>query len=261
MIVESASAQQLPSAFDSAVSAGQLLVAATTYLRLQGSTRQGWPHSSSSPCTDLDADLFRDETHAEVQRLEPVVAELTKRVSSLLQEWPEHPALQLVQQLCDRLQSFRADSPLMKFITGTELLLKRCWEWEEVACRATSIKSHIDSLTKLLLRWRKMEVEAWPSLLRRAASTQHEAALLQVWARLFRVVNSHGTVSDDTASEGAKATAATGEGGVEKEVPTSLQTSGAAAGNALAVAERQHLHDFFDVFQQLMLGAEAGAFE
>ena len=78
------------------------------------------------------------------------------------------------------LRCFRAGTPLMKFVTGVELLLKTCLEWEEVACRATSIKPHIDALSGLVLRWRKMELHAWPALLATGARLHHEAALVRV---------------------------------------------------------------------------------
>ena len=78
----------------------------------------------------------------------------------------------------------------MRFVTGAELLLKQAWTWEQVAARRTSMKGQIDELTSLVLRWRKMELHAWPRLLECAASQAHEAALARVWVRLFRVVHS-----------------------------------------------------------------------
>ena len=115
---------------------------------------------------------------------------LSGRLSELLLQWPEHAALQVLLQVCERLRGFRVGSPLMKFVTGSELLLKQCWAWEQVACRATSIKPQIDALTSLVLRWRKMELSAWPRLLECAAAQVHEKALSRVWVRLFRVVHS-----------------------------------------------------------------------
>ena len=50
----------------------------------------------------------------------------------------------------------------------------------QVACRATSIKPHIDALSVLVLRWRKMELHAWPALLATGARRHHEAALVRV---------------------------------------------------------------------------------
>jgi len=78
--------------------------------------------------------------------------------------------------VCERLRSFRARTPLMKFVTGVELLLKACLEWEDVACRATSIKAHIDALSALVLRWRKMELHAWPALLATGARPHHSSS-------------------------------------------------------------------------------------
>ena len=41
---------------------------------------------------------------------------------------------------------------------------------QELACAATSLKTHIDALTALVLRWRKMELGAWGRLLDCAAA-------------------------------------------------------------------------------------------
>jgi len=227
-----AAAHHLPAVLDEEARGTSLVVAACCWQRLQG----------SDPARRLEPlpDLFSDENVGEVARLEPILDALLAAMRALLLQWPDHPALQLVSLLCERLRSFRAGSPLMKFVTGAEMLLKRCWEWEAVACKATSIKVQIDLLSALVLRWRKMEVEAWPRLLHKAAHRTHEKALLRVWAKLFHVVNSHLW----SHSSGAPAASAA--------EPADAETRAARAA---------HLTEFFDTFQQLLLTAEAGAFE
>lgn len=196
---------------------------------------------------DAPRDVFGGESLAETTRLEPLVRSLVDRTAALLEAWPGHPALVAISTLCERLHSFRADSPLMQLLTGCELLLKRCWEWEAVACRETSIKPQIDALAALVLRWRRMEVEAWPALLRRAAERAHDAALLKIWARLFHVVNSHlwadssAAAADDDAADASAA--------------------GADAADAADADRAAHLAEFFETFQRLLLTAEAGAFD
>ena len=132
---------------------------------------------------------LRSERAAEVGRLDPILNDVAAKMRELLAQWPDHPALQLTQSVCERLRGFRPGTPLMKFVTGSELLLRHCSEWEAVACRATSIKPQIDALAALVLRWRKMELAAWPDLLARSARKERERALLTVWVRLFRLIN------------------------------------------------------------------------
>ena len=172
----------LPASLDDEARGSQLAVACSSWQELRGGEAGAGVGGTSAGTREL----FHEENSAEVARLLPTLESLTARARELLEQWPEHAGLQLLVQVCERLRGFRVGSPLMKFVIGTELLLRQAWEWEGVACRATSIKEHIDALTALVLRWRKMELHAWPKLLACTAQQQHEKALVAVWVRLFR---------------------------------------------------------------------------
>lgn len=63
--------------------------------------------------------------------------------------------------------SFSLDAPLMKFLVGLELLLKTSQEWEVNAASHVSLHESLTDITKLIIRWRKLELETWPQLLER----------------------------------------------------------------------------------------------
>ena len=241
------SATLLPASIDSEAAASHLAMASWTWQHLQG--RRGLPAAIGER---EQFDLFNEDGASEVARLEPILLSLAARTRGLLEEWNEHAGLQLLLQVCERLRSFRSGSPLMKFIIGAELLLKHCWEWETMACRATSIKIHIDPLTDIVLRWRRMELNAWPRLLEWTALQEHQAALVRVWGRLFRVVNSllfsHTAehFEGDQSNGGACDDLSTTDR--EQPVPTEAD-------------EHAHLQEVVGTLEQLMLGAEVGAFE
>ena len=137
----------------------------------------------------------------------------------------------------------------MKFVTGSELLLRDCSEWEAVACRATSIKPQIDALAALVLRWRKMELAAWRDLLPRSARKERASERsLTVWVRLFRLINAPLWTSAAAGVDGAAGT-------LEPD-----EDEGAADGDEDDDAERAHLRGFFEVLEHMMTGAEAGGF-
>ena len=142
----------------------------------------------------------------------------------------------------------------------------------EVACRATSIKQQIDDLTRLVLRWRKMELHAWPRLLECAASQAHEKALSRVWVRLFRVVHAGaaGSVPEDDDGGGG------GEQEDDDETAQDDETADAGAADAAADADAaaaaiatpsaetdlaEHLREFYAAIESLMLSSSAGAWE
>ena len=226
--------------------------------RLRGG-RAPTSHGGLRAEADAPRDVFGGESLAETTRLEPLVRSLVGRTAALLEAWPGHPALVAISTLCERLHSFRADSPLMQLLTGCELLLKRCWEWEAVACRETSIKPQIDALAALVLRWRRMEVDAWPALLRRAAERAHDAALLKIWARLFHVVNSH--LWADSSAAAADDDAADSSAAAADDDAADASAAGADAADAADADRAAHLAEFFETFQRLLLTAEAGAFD
>lgn len=60
---------------------------------------------------------------------------------------------------------FSIDSPVMRFLTGLEILLKTCQDWESVAHSGVSISDHLVKLTNLIIEWRKLELQGWMNCL------------------------------------------------------------------------------------------------
>ncbi len=60
----------------------------------------------------------------------------------------------------DRIKSFPVTSPVMKLVSGLELLLAKAREWEQVAAAHVSLAApHLESVTQLVIRWRKLELQ------------------------------------------------------------------------------------------------------
>lgn len=55
-----------------------------------------------------------------------------------------------------------AQTPLMKALTGVELLLRACHEWDRNAHKGVAMKEGLQELTEVVLRWRRMELLCWP---------------------------------------------------------------------------------------------------
>lgn len=64
----------------------------------------------------------------------------------------------------DRLESFPLETSLMKFLTGLELLLEICQEWERNAHSGVSIAMSLMEVTQLIIEWRKLELSFWKNL-------------------------------------------------------------------------------------------------
>ncbi|XP_074846986.1 midasin isoform X2 [Carettochelys insculpta] len=131
-------------------------------------------------------DFYQHPNIQQVRRCQPVLDNFSKEVYSLLQEWPEHPALVQLLVVMDRIRSFPLSSPLSKFLNGLEILLAKSQDWEENASRALSLRSHLDLVTQLIIQWRKLELNCWSvsldNVMKRhmEKSTKHWFAIYQM---------------------------------------------------------------------------------
>ena len=231
----------LPASLDVDARGAQLALTCLTWQRLQGRTDQDGSTSRTPQ------DILSEGNSEEVGRFAPLVESIGAHAKRLLLQFPGHASLQVLLDVCDRIGGFRIGSPLMKFVTAAELLLKQCWAWEQVASRATSMQECIEQLTQLVLRWRKMELHAWPRLLECTAVQVHERALCQVWVRLFRVLHSSAATSSEHDAMPVASVSATSDP-ADEITSTEADVAG-------------HLQDFFGIVEQMMLSSTVGAYE
>jgi hypothetical protein len=110
-----------------------------------------------------------------------------RRLQALLAEWPEHPLLVQLQDICSRILLLPACGPLKAALTGVELLLSRAQTWEEGAASHVSLAAQLQMCAALATRWRSAEVSAWPHAL--AAVTRAAAdAANATWFPLHRLM-------------------------------------------------------------------------
>jgi len=134
-------------------------------------------------------DFYRDKCPSEAINCRPVLLQLKTRIAGLLEQWPGHAALQDIANLLDRLLGFGVDSPLMKLVTGLEMLLTKCHEWESNAHRGVSLASEIQSTSELILRWRTLELDGWKLCLDRVEE-KAAASSTKYWFHLYSTVTS-----------------------------------------------------------------------
>uniref|UniRef100_A0A8C0ZFS4 Midasin n=1 Tax=Cyanistes caeruleus TaxID=156563 RepID=A0A8C0ZFS4_CYACU len=106
-------------------------------------------------------DFYQHPNIQQVRQCQPVLDNFAKEINGLLQEWPEHPILVQLLVVMDRIRSFPLSSPLSKFLNGLEILLAKAQDWEENACRALSLRKHLDLVTQLIIQWRRLELNCW----------------------------------------------------------------------------------------------------
>ncbi|KAL3283550.1 hypothetical protein HHI36_006689 [Cryptolaemus montrouzieri] len=110
-------------------------------------------------------DLYKDSDVEEVKSCYHILEELKTRIEQLLDEWPEQPTLKTITSIIDRIYNFDITSPVSRFLTGFEILLSKCHEWEQVAHSGVSLSIHEQTLTQQIINWRKKELTMWKNLL------------------------------------------------------------------------------------------------
>ena len=110
-------------------------------------------------------DFYRDQNVNECLKVESILSNFDRRISELLENWPEHSVLNQLATICRRIASFPLTSPIMKVLSGLEILLQKCQDWESYASHQFSIQNLMNQLTEQIIQWRHLELSSWKELL------------------------------------------------------------------------------------------------
>lgn len=64
----------------------------------------------------------------------------------------------------------------MKFTTGLELVLEKLQEWETNAARHVSVQEPMNTVSLLVIEWRKLELDGWKQSLESVAYKIEQSA-------------------------------------------------------------------------------------
>ena len=137
----------------------------TTYTLLSGLIQK---LTSTKPKDKESFTIYQDHDFSDAITVKDMLLRLEQQIRTLLQEFEEHPALLRIIEVIQRILSFSISSPVMKFLTGLEFLLKEAQNWETYASSHVSLKSHLCEITNVIIKWRKSELNCWPQLLRKS---------------------------------------------------------------------------------------------
>ncbi|GAB1601935.1 midasin-like [Argonauta hians] len=162
-------------------------------------------------------DVYQDANISEIVQAEPVLRRFLRRLGQLLEEWPDHPTLKQLQTISERILTFPLTSPIMKVLSGLELVLYKAQDWESVAAKHVSLETELHDISNLIVDWRKFELSYWKNSL---DITCHEVEVeaCQWWFHLYQLVISFVAPSTDEASQNNKPVS-----DIEKEIIASLK--------------------------------------
>lgn len=109
--------------------------------------------------------FYSDPNVAQAKKLVSLVLSTQSRFIQLQTSWPEHAAIQDVLVCCEEILQFKHIEPVAKFLTKVEKLHALVYEWQLVASREFSTTTLFDSITTLIINWRRLELSTWAKLL------------------------------------------------------------------------------------------------
>ncbi|XP_038203307.1 midasin isoform X3 [Arvicola amphibius] len=163
----------------------QLLACSLSYNTLYGEASSDLMMKPDGPY-----DFYQHPNVAEARQCQPVLQGFSEAVSRLLEDWPEHPVLQQLLVVMDRIRGFPLSSPISKLLNGLEILLAKAQDWEENASRALSLRKHLDLVTQMIIRWRKLELNCWSMSLDNAMR-RHTEKSTKHWFSIYQMLEKH----------------------------------------------------------------------
>ena len=211
----------------------------------------------------LGADLNEGGCAGEMALVVAPVAATRAKITALLAEWPDHPLLSQLGEICDRIVQLPLMSPLKQALTGLELLLARAQTWEEGAAAHVSLKEELAACAKLALRWRQRELRTWPRLLARAQE-RHVARAHRAWFALHRLLrpvksgaNASAAAADDASVPETKTKTKTKTEPFSADDPANLRGVDASG---LTAEERESLRQVTLALEEYVQGSTIGEF-
>jgi midasin len=109
--------------------------------------------------------IYTDGDVVEARILYDLVKTIMSNFRRIQAAWPEHAVPAEVCSCCKEILRFTLKDPVAKLLTKTEKLLDIVSQWQAVTSREYSATDNVDELTKLIIRWRKLELSSWSRLL------------------------------------------------------------------------------------------------
>ncbi|KAJ2513472.1 AAA ATPase midasin, partial [Coemansia sp. RSA 2049] len=201
-------ASMLPDGADAELRAANMaaLADAVSATDSASSSSSHQPDAASGTRTTRVRDFYRDPWPSESVRARPVAQAIRARAAALLQEWPDHAGLQLIRDAATRVLAQAATAPVARVLAGVEQLYARAQEsWEAHAARETSLGAELEEAARLVVRWRQLELNAWPHVLRAQELACARRVAAEWWFSLYAVLVA---ASDEAAATGAELAAA-----------------------------------------------------
>lgn len=147
------------------------------------------PQTSVATKNAAGFNIFKDPEPSELNHFSVPLGRLIKRLVELLEEYPENATLLHCLRVAKTVGELKAlQTPLMKVMTGCEVLLSQCYEWERNASTAVSLMPFITEFSAFILRWRRLELYSWGHIFK-AKREEFELTASLKWFEFYDMIH------------------------------------------------------------------------
>ena len=129
-------------------------------------------------------DFYHDPHLPEFTKARFVLTGLSRRLQSIIQEWPDQMVLRHILERCDAILSLPSSLPLARLVSALEQLLLHTEDWEMYSNRDNTLKQQREEIIDLIVSWRRLELSSWKGLLD-SEQTLFRSGVSSWWFRLY----------------------------------------------------------------------------
>lgn len=108
---------------------------------------------------------YIDSNEDEVLKCKRILENYERRLKNLSTYWPDNSILKELLKICNRILYFNLYDPIMKYLTGLELLIQKSQNWQTIAAKEYSLEIELKEIFNLIIEWRKIELISWKQLI------------------------------------------------------------------------------------------------
>ena len=138
--------------------------------------------------TEQNYNFYKDSNIKESNKLRALLNIVADKMIMLLESFPENPVLLNILKIKTRVSSMLISAPLPQLLTGLEVLLTSCQEWQKNAHKGVSIQLEMDQIIHVILNWRKLELSCLKVLLSDHLTKVREETIAKFWLHVVSIV-------------------------------------------------------------------------
>ena len=223
----------------------------------KGKTEHGHIFLENSDTTHTD--FHNDPNPLEVAKASACLKQITRRIAQLLRAFPGNAILLAVGRVVEHTRRLNLDTTSVgKALAGLEVILRKANEWEQHASERVKFGGALQNVSRLVVQWRKLELQSWSTLLD-IRESHHRKKAQRHFLRLHLLVHDFNDESESAASQLELATLETSPHWVWKGLTKAADSLSAPPSISIAIDEQ--FLDLIKALDSFFLTAGLGDFE